>query len=71
MFVWTKISFELGKNGGHMPSSLDSKSIVVVRQEGKLYYILAIYKVLQFSNFNSRVCLGCLNGCIMHMALYQ
>ena len=30
--MWTEINFVLGKIGGYMPSSLDSWSIVVVKQ---------------------------------------
>ena len=30
-FVQTKISFDLGKNGGNMPCALRGRSIVVVR----------------------------------------
>ena len=41
--VWTKTSFDLGKNGGHTPCSLGGRSIVVVRQADN---ILAVYRIL-------------------------
>ena len=31
-FVWTEINFVLGKNGGHGPSSLGGRLIVVVSE---------------------------------------
>ena len=34
-FVRTEINFVLGKNGGHTPSSLGGRSIVVIRQAGR------------------------------------
>ena len=41
----TKISFDLGRIGGHTSSSLDDRSIVVVRQASrKLIAILAVCK---------------------------
>ena len=48
-FMRMEINFILGKYGGHMPSSLGGRSIVVVRQADK---ILAVYKI--FKNFNSK-----------------
>ena len=43
-FVWMEITFILGKNGGHKPSSLGGRSIVVVRQADEM---LAVYKIFQ------------------------
>ena len=40
----TEINFVLGKNGGHMPSSLGGNSIVVVRQADEK---LAVYKIFK------------------------
>ena len=34
-FMCSEINFVLGKNGGHMPSSLGGRLIVVVRLAGK------------------------------------
>ena len=59
----TEINFSLGKNGGHMPSSLSGRSIIVVRQarmhtcthaRRQADKILAVYKILKFANFNSK-----------------
>ena len=38
------INFVLGKNGGHTPSSLGGRSVVVVRQADKIF---AVYKFLK------------------------
>ena len=66
------VSFDLGNNGGHTPSSLDSRLIVVVSQASRQADdILAVYKLLKFTNFNSKARLGCLNGFIVPMASYQ
>ena len=35
--VWMKISFDPGRNGGHMPSRLGGRSIVEVRQADTVY----------------------------------
>ena len=45
-----------------MPSSLGGRSIVVVRQAGRQMKILQLGIFLKFDNFNSKACLGCLNG---------
>ena len=50
-----------GKNGGHKFSGLGCRLIVVGNEWHK---ILAVYKVLKFNNFNSKVCLGWWNGYI-------
>ena len=64
-FVETKVNYILGKNGGHMPSSLAVgqllwSSIEAARQAGK--QILAVYKKFKIQTFNSKACLGCLEG---------
>ena len=52
-FVWMDINFILGKNRGHRPSSLGSRSIVVVNKwVSKWDEILAAFK---FHNFDSKV----------------
>ena len=49
-----------------MPSSLSSRLIVVERQAGwQANEILAVCKFLKLRNFNSKACLGCLNGFVM------
>ena len=39
----TEINFILGKNQGHMPSSLDGKLIAVVRQQMDETKMLVVY----------------------------
>ena len=51
-----------------MPSSLGSRSILVVRQTDEN---LAVSKILKFGNFNLNACLGCLNGYMALIASYQ
>ena len=65
-FMQTEMNFILGKNGGHTPSSLGSKSIVVVRQAGRQARSLKF----KYDNFNSRAHLGCLNGFMVPIASY-
>ena len=60
-----EIRFVLGKNGGHRPSSLGGRSIVVVRQADKNLTVSEIFK------FNLKAHLGCLNGFMVLMASYQ
>ena len=48
--MWKK-SFDMGKNGYHIQSSLGSRSIVVVRQAGE---ILVVQDFLKPDNFNSK-----------------
>ena len=51
--MWTEISFILGKNGGHMPRNLGSRSIFVVIQADKT---LVVNKILNISMLhNSKV----------------
>ena len=63
-----EINFVLGKNGGYMPSSLGSRSFIVVRQAEK---ILQLAKILKFGNFNLKARLGCLNGFMALVASYE
>ena len=69
-----EINFLLGKNGGQMPSILGCRSIVIGRQAGgqagRQTKSLQFTKVLKFENFNSKVCLGCLNEFMMPIASY-
>ena len=58
-----EINFILEKNRGHTPSSL-----VRGQARGR---ILAVYKILKFNNFNSKVYLGCMNGFIMLISSNQ
>ena len=53
----------------YIPSTLDSRSIVVVRH--RQMKILQLAKILKFGNLNLKVYLGCLNGFMVLMALYQ
>ena len=46
-FVWTEINLVLEKNGGNTPSSLGSRSIVVVRQADKVLAVCKIFKIRQ------------------------
>ena len=64
----TEINFILGKNGGHRPSSLGGRLILVVRQADKN---LAVSKILKFGKLNLKARLGCLNGFMALMASYQ
>ena len=48
--MWTKISFILGKNGGHMSSTLRSRSIVVVIQANETLEIYEISKISMLHN---------------------
>ena len=64
----TEINFVVGKNGGRRPSSLGCRSIVVLRQADDL---LAAYKVIKFDNINCKARLGCLNGFLVPIAVYQ
>ena len=52
-----------------MPSSLGCTLIVVVsRQADEMF---AVYNFLKFNNFNSKACLGCLDGFMAPIASYQ
>ena len=51
-----------------MTSNLGSRSILVVRQANE---ILQLAKILKFGNFNFKARLGCLNGLMALIALYQ
>ena len=71
-----EINFILGKNGGHTPSTLGDRSIVVIRKAGRQASrqadeILAVYNSLKFDNFNSKALLGYLNAFMVPKALYQ
>ena len=66
--------------GDYMPSSLDGKSIVVVRQAGgqvggwagrQAGKTPVVYKIFNFDIFHSKACLGYLNGSVELIALYQ
>ena len=47
-FMWMEINFVLEKNGGHTPSSLGSKLIVMVRQADKIStWSLQFFKIQQ------------------------
>ena len=50
-FVQTNISFDLGKNTGHKPSSLGGRCVVVIRQANKILIVVSLN--LEFDNFNS------------------
>ena len=66
------MNFVLGMNGGHMPSSLGSRLIDVVRQAGwQADKMLSVYNFLKFNDFNSKACLGCLNEFMVPIASYQ
>ena len=63
--------FDLVKNEGHIPSSLGSRLIVVIRPTSRQYSCTYFTKLLKFANLNSKAYLGCLNGFMVLMALYQ
>ena len=65
-----EINFALGKNGGHRLSNLGGRSIVVVRQAGR-QNTCSLQKFLKLDNFNSKPCLGCLNGFMVPIASYR
>ena len=69
-FVRTEINFVLGKNGSRRPSSLDSRSIVVV-SVSEQDEMLVVFKKFKFDNFDSKACLSFLNGFMMLIASYQ
>ena len=46
-FVQTEINFILGKNGGYMPSSLGSRSFIVVRQADENLVVSKTSKIRQ------------------------
>ena len=58
----------LRKNGGHRPSSLGGRSIVVVSESDEMLAVLKNFKIQQF---NSKACLSCLNGFMALIASYQ
>ena len=43
----TEINFVLGKNGGHGPSSLGGRSIVVVREGDEMPAVFENFKIRQ------------------------
>ena len=51
-----------------MPSSLGSRSFIVVGRQTK---ILQLAKFLKFEDFNLKARLGCLNGFMALVALYE
>ena len=53
-----------------MPSTLNSRSIVACGQ-AQADEILQLAKILKFGKLNLKVLLGCLNGFMVLMALYQ
>ena len=69
--VWMEINFVLEKNRGHKPIGLGGGSIVVVKQVGSEWVMQFTTVLLKFDNFNSKVCLICLNGFIALIACYQ
>ena len=59
-----------------MPSSLGCRLIVVVRQAGRQAgrqadEMLVVHRIFKFNNFNSKARLGCSNGFMAPIALYQ
>ena len=48
--MWTEISFILGKNGGHMPSNLGSRLIVVVIQANETLEVYETFKISMLHN---------------------
>ena len=43
-----EINYVLGKNGGHRPSSLDGRSIVVVSEWNEMLAVSKHFKIPQF-----------------------
>ena len=65
-----EINFVVGKNGGHRPSSLGGRSIVVV-SEWVSEWMSEWDEMLAAFTFDSKAHLSCLNGFMVLMALYE
>ena len=73
-FVWKEMNFAQGKNGGHAPSSLGSRSIFVVSQSGEGQVgrqNSSSFQISKIDNFSSKACSVFWNGFIVLIALYQ
>ena len=66
MFMWTKISFNLGKIGGNTLNSLGSRPIVVRQAGWQADDILAVLQ--SFENLSTSILNHFLNGFIVRMA---
>ena len=67
-----RISCDLRKNRSHIPSDLGDMYVgQVLWLSRKVDEFLAVQEFYKFDNYNSKAHLGCLNGFIMLITLYQ